>query len=86
MGLVGDTGLFCVWGLRVRVVSSVAEEGDLQSVAVSAWVQTASQKPEEHSRERVSGKRGREAYLLPVPAFTMSLLKDVFLCVEQYIH
>ena len=25
------------------------------------------------------------AYLLPVPAFTMSLLKEVFLCGEQYV-
>ena len=46
--------------------------------------------------ERERGEGGREsereeervigAYLLPVPAFTMSLLKEVFLCGEQYIQ
>ena len=112
-GWCGDTGLLCVWGLCVRVISSVTEERDLQSVAVSARVQTASQKPEGHSRDGVTergggggeeGERergrgeegGREsereeervigAYLLPVPAFTISLLKEVFLCGEQYIQ
>ena len=76
---VRDTSVFGVGSLCVRVCSGEAEEGDLQSVAVCARVQAAPQEPELCVCVCVR-EREMLTHLLPVPAFIMSLLNDVFLC------
>ena len=68
-------------GLR-RWGGSVAEEGDLQSVAVGLGGETAPQKPEEHPTQLTVQLPtvSLRSYRLPVPALTASLLKEVLLC------
>ena len=51
----GDTGLFGVGCLCVRLSSTVAEEGNFQCVAVGQGIEAATQKPGEGERR---GERG----------------------------